>query len=45
MKLNLPRRMKWQIPKRERQSLLVEPRVWALDFMRDTLYGAAGSAR
>ena len=42
MRLNLPRRTKRRVPKRERQSLVVEPRinaVWALDFMRDTLYG------
>jgi putative transposase len=42
MKLNLPRRTKRRVPKREPQSLVVEPRinaVWALDFMRDTLYG------
>ena len=42
MKLNLPRRTKRRVPKRERQSLVVEARinaVWALDFMRDTLYG------
>jgi putative transposase len=41
MKLNLPRRTKRRVPKRERQPLAVEPRmnaVWALDFMRDTLY-------
>ena len=41
MKLNLPRRSKRRVPKRERQPLTVEPRmnaVWALDFMRDTLY-------
>ena len=41
MKLNLPRRTKRRVPKRERRSLVVEPRinaVWALDFMRDTLY-------
>lgn len=41
MKLNLPRRTKRRVPKRERQSLAVDPRinaVWALDFMRDTLY-------
>ena len=41
MKLNLPRRTKRRVPRRERQSLVVEPRinaVWALDFMRDTLY-------
>ena len=39
--LNLPRRTKRRVPQRERQPLLVEPRinaVWALDFMRDTLY-------
>ena len=42
MKLNLPRRTKRRPPKRERQPLTVVPRmnvVWALDFMRDTLYG------
>jgi putative transposase len=36
MKLNLPRRTKRRVPKRERQPLTVEPRmnaVWALDFM------------
>src|SRR5215831_6686408 len=41
MKLNLPRRTRRRVPKRERQPLTVEPRinaVWALDFMRDTLY-------
>jgi putative transposase len=41
MRLNLPRRTKRRVPKRERQPLLVEPRmnaVWAIDFMRDTLY-------
>ena len=41
MKLNLPRRAKRQLPKRERQSMWVEPvmnAVWALDFMHDTLY-------
>ena len=40
LRLNLPRR-KGRMPHRERQPLLVEPRmnaVWALDFMRDTLY-------
>ena len=39
--LNLPRRTKRRVPQRERQPLTVEPRinaVWALDFMRDTLY-------
>ena len=42
MKLNLPRRTKRRPPVRERQSMVVEPSlnaVWALDFMRDTLYG------
>ena len=42
MKLNQPRRAKRRLPKRERQPLLVVPEmmntVWALDFMRDTLY-------
>ena len=41
LRLNLPRRTKRRVPKRERQPLVVEPRmnaVWALDFMRDTLY-------
>ncbi len=41
MKLNLPRRTRRRPPQRERQPLTVEPRmnaVWALDFMRDTLY-------
>jgi putative transposase len=41
LRLNLPRRTKRRVPQRERQPLLVEPRinaVWALDFMRDTLY-------
>ena len=41
MKLNLPRRTRRRPPQRKRQSLTVEPRmnaVWALDFMRDTLY-------
>ena len=41
LRLNLPRRTKRRLPKRERQPLVVEPRVsaiWALDFMRDTLY-------
>lgn len=41
MKLNLPRRTRRRLDKRERQPLLVEPvmnSVWALDFMRDTLY-------
>ena len=42
MKLNLPRRTKRRLPQRERQPLTVVARmnvVWALDFMRDTLYG------
>jgi len=41
LRLNLPRRTKRRVPKRERQPLVVEPRMnaaWALDFMRDTLY-------
>ena len=41
MRLNLPRRTKRRVPQRERQPLWVEPRmnaVWAIDFMRDTLY-------
>ena len=41
LKLNLPRRTKRRVPQRIRQPLLVEPRmnaVWAIDFMRDTLY-------
>lgn len=41
LRLNLPRRTKRRVPKRERQSMVVESRmnaVWALDFMRDTLY-------
>ena len=41
LRLNLPRRTKRRVPHRERQPLLVEPRinaVWAVDFMRDTLY-------
>lgn len=41
MKLNLPRRAKRRVPQRERRPLVVEPRmnaVWAIDFMRDTLY-------
>ena len=39
--LNLPRRIKRQLPKREPKPLLVQPSVnhqWALDFMHDTLY-------
>ena len=42
MKLNLPRRVKRRVPQRTRQPLWVVPEmnvVWALDFMRDTLYG------
>ncbi|MDO5103437.1 MAG: hypothetical protein Q4D91_11165 [Lautropia sp.] len=41
MKLNLARRAKKRLPVREPQSLSALPvlnRVWALDFMRDTLY-------
>ena len=41
LRLNLPQWTKRRVPQRERQPLLVEPRmnaVWALDFMRDTLY-------
>ena len=41
LRLNLPRRTKRRVPQRVRQPLLVEPRmnaVWAIDFMRDTLY-------
>lgn len=42
MKLNLPRRTKQRVLNRVRQPLWVVPEmnvVWALDFMRDTLYG------
>jgi putative transposase len=41
LRLNLPRRTRRRVPHRERRPLIVEPRmnaVWALDFMRDTLY-------
>jgi putative transposase len=41
MRLNLPRRTKRRIPKRERQTLEVPSRVnavWSLDFMSDALY-------
>jgi putative transposase len=41
LRLNLPRRTKRRVPQRERLPLWVEPRmnaVWAIDFMRDTLY-------
>lgn len=41
LRLNLPRRTKRRVAQRVRQQLLVEPRmnaVWAIDFMRDTLY-------
>ena len=41
LRLNLPRRTKRRVPRRERQTLFVEPRmnaVWAIDLMRDTLY-------
>jgi len=40
--LNLPRRTKKRLPNRPVQPLAVIPQpnaVWALDFMRDTLYG------
>ena len=40
--LSLPRRTKRRPPNRKRQPLIVVPRknvVWALDFIRDTLYG------
>jgi putative transposase len=42
MKLNLPRRTKKRVPKRERQSMEVVAMpnvVWGLDFMSDALYG------
>src|SRR6188472_1677181 len=41
LRLNLLRRTRRRVPQRVRQPLLVEPRmnaVWAIDFMRDTLY-------
>lgn len=41
MKLNLQRKVKKRLPTRERQPWVVSTevnRVWALDFMRDTLY-------
>jgi len=41
LRLNLPRRTQRRVPQRARQPLWVEPRmnaVWAIDFMRDTLY-------
>lgn len=41
LRLNLPRRTQRRVPQRGRQPLWIEPRmnaVWALDFMRDTLY-------
>lgn len=41
MKLNLQRRTKRRVPTRERQPLtapMAVNRIWALDFMRDTLY-------
>ena len=41
MRLNLPRRTKKRVPRRERQTLLVPARanaIWALDFMSDALY-------
>jgi putative transposase len=42
LRLNLPRRVKKRLPSRLRQPLTVVPapnRVWAVDFMSDTLYG------
>lgn len=42
MKLNLPRRTKKRLPLRLRQPLtapIVHNRIWAADFMHDTLYG------
>jgi putative transposase len=41
MKLNMPRKIKKRVPKRERQSMIVLPylnAVWAIDFMHDALY-------
>jgi putative transposase len=41
MKLNMPRKIKKRVPKRERQSMIVVPylnAVWAIDFMHDALY-------
>jgi putative transposase len=42
MKLNMPRRTKKRVPKRERQTMEVVAMpnvVWGLDFMSDALYG------
>jgi len=42
LRLNLPRRTKRRVPTRLRQPLLAPAqlnRIWALDFMHDTLYG------
>ena len=42
MGLNLPRRTKKRIPKRESQTLEVAARadvMWSMDFMLDALYG------
>jgi putative transposase len=42
LRLNLPRRTKRRLPVRFRQPLVVIPQpnaVWAVDCMRDTLYG------
>jgi putative transposase len=42
LKLNLPRRTKKRLPKRERQTLEVPMQanaLWSMDFMADTLYG------
>lgn len=42
LKLNLPRRTRKRLPKRERQTLEVPMQanaLWSMDFMADTLYG------
>ncbi len=42
LKLNLPRRTKKRLPRRERQTLEVPMQanaLWSMDFMADTLYG------
>jgi transposase InsO family protein len=41
MKVNMPRKIKKRVPKRERYSMIVVSyinAVWATDFMHDTLY-------
>jgi putative transposase len=46
LRLNLPRRTERRVPQRERQPLLVEPRmnaVWALDFMPTRSIAVASS--